>query len=151
PGERLVVVVDGEHLQGVWGLEPPERGISLADLGVHVILLLGHRREEPEQVDARITVAADGTARTERDGTGFTVDRVGDPVLSGLARLLAPLRMVPDEGSGDVLSSTVGLPEILGVSDVAKLTPTETWRPRPLRERLRVPIGVGSSGHAVML
>lgn len=151
PGERLVVVVDGEHLQGVWGLEPPERGISLADLGVHVILLLGHRREEPEQVDARITVAADGTARTEWDGTGFTVDRVGDPVLSGLARLLAPLRMVPDEGSGDVLSSTVGLPEILGVSDVAKLTPTETWRPRPLRERLRVPIGVGSSGHAVML
>ena len=151
PGEQLVVVVDGEHLQGVWGLEPPERGISLADLGVHVILLLGHRREEPEQVDARIAVAEGGTARQEWDGATFLVDQVSDPVLSGLARLLAPLRMVDEEGSGDLLTGTVGLPEILGVPDVAKLSPEQTWQPRALRERLRVPIGIGGSGHAVML
>ena len=43
PREHLVIVVDGEHLPGVWGLSAPEPGISLADLGVHVILLLGRR------------------------------------------------------------------------------------------------------------
>ncbi|HET8640939.1 MAG TPA: hypothetical protein VFM37_03320, partial [Pseudonocardiaceae bacterium] len=63
--EHIVVVVDGEHLNGVWGLEPPERSISLADLGIHVVLLLGHRREEPEVVHARVTVTADGQGHQE--------------------------------------------------------------------------------------
>jgi S-DNA-T family DNA segregation ATPase FtsK/SpoIIIE len=150
--EHLVVVVDGEHLQGVWGLQAPERGISLADLGVHVILLLGHRREEPEEVDARISVAGTaGVASQEWDGASFDIDHVPDGVLSGLSRLLAPLRMVGEEGGGDVLTGTVGLPDILGVPDVAKLAPERTWQPRPLRERLRVPIGIGTGGNAVML
>jgi S-DNA-T family DNA segregation ATPase FtsK/SpoIIIE len=148
--ERLVVVVDGEHLPGVWGLEPPEPGIGLADLGVHVILLLSHRREEPERVDARLTVAG-GTARREWDGATFRVDRVPDGVLAGLARLLAPLRMVGDEAGGGLLAGTVGLPEILGVADVATVRPEQTWRPRPLRERLRVPIGVNPAGTPVLL
>lgn len=150
PREHLVVVVDGENLQGVYGLEAPERGISLADLGVHVILLLGHRREEPEHVDGRVSVA-DGSARQEWDGASFLVDRVPAGVLSGLARLLAPYRMVSDEGASEMLTGTVGLPEILGVKDVAKLAPEQTWQPRPLRERLRVPIGVGGGGNAVLL
>jgi S-DNA-T family DNA segregation ATPase FtsK/SpoIIIE len=151
PREHIVVVVDGENLPGVWGLAPPEPGISLADLGIHLILLLGHRREEPEAVDARLSVAADGTARQEWDGALLRVDQVPDARLSSLARLLAPLRMVSDESGGDVLATTVGLPEILGVADVATVDPEQTWRPRPLRERLRVPIGVGTTGTAVML
>ncbi|MGH3681076.1 MAG: type VII secretion protein EccCa, partial [Natronosporangium sp.] len=151
--EHLVVLVDGEHLSGVWGLEPPEPGISLADLGIHVVLLLGHRREEPEQVDARLTVLDNGTARQEWDEAATCrVDPVPAGVLSGLARLLAPLRMVDDEVAGaDVLAGTVGLPEILGVPDVAAVAPEQTWRPRALRERLRVPIGVGTAGTAVLL
>jgi S-DNA-T family DNA segregation ATPase FtsK/SpoIIIE len=155
PREHLVVVVDGEHLPGMWGLAPPEPGISLADLGIHLVLLLGQRREEPERVDARLGVTAGaggGAARQDWDGAGFRVDQLPAGLLSGLARLLAPLRMVSDDaGGGDVLAGTVGLPEILGVADVATLEPEQTWRPRPLRERLRVPIGVGTAGTAVML
>ena len=49
------------------------------------------------------------------------------------------------------MSATIGLPDILGVADVATLDPKRTWQPRPLRERLRVPIGIGANGHAVML
>ncbi|QSB15719.1 type VII secretion protein EccCa [Natronosporangium hydrolyticum] len=150
PREQLVIVVDGEHLQGVYGLEPPERGVSLAELGVHVILLLGHRREEPEAVDGRISVV-DGSARQEWDGTTFRVDALPDGLVSGLARMLAPLRLVSDEGGSDLLTGTVGLPDILGVADVARLAPEETWQPRALRERLRVPIGVGTGGNSVML
>ncbi|MPZ27661.1 MAG: type VII secretion protein EccCa [Micromonosporaceae bacterium] len=150
--EHLVVVVDGEQLSGVWGLEPPEPGISLADLGIHLVLLLGHRREEPELVDARVTVADNGLVRQEWDEAEYRVDQVPDGVLAGLARLLAPLRMVDEEAAGpDVLAGTVGLPEILGVPDVATVAAEQTWRPRPLRERLRVPIGVGTAGTAVLL
>jgi S-DNA-T family DNA segregation ATPase FtsK/SpoIIIE len=152
PREHLVVVVDGEHLPGVWGLEPPEPGISLADLGIHLVLLLGHRREEPERVDARLGVAEGGAARPEWDGAGFRVDQLPAGLLPALARVLAPLRMVSDQAGGEgVLAGTVGLPEILGVADVATLRPERTWRPRPLRERLRVPIGVGTAGTSVML
>lgn len=149
--EHILVVVDGENLPGVWGLEAPEPGVSLADLGIHLILLLGQRREEPEEVDARLSVDPDGSARQEWDGTRFRIDRLPGGLLPGLARLLAPLRMVSEEADGDVLAGTVGLPEILGVSDVATVDPEQTWQPRPLRERLRVPIGVGTAGSAVLL
>jgi len=148
--DHIVVVVDGEHLHGVWGMEPPERAISLADLGIHVILLLGHRREEPEVVHERVTVAPDGTGRQEDSDDEFRIDHIADGMLTSLARQCAPLRMVTEE-SGDVLAGTVGLPEILGVADVALLDPEQAWRPRPLREFLRVPVGLGGTGNAVML
>jgi DNA segregation ATPase FtsK/SpoIIIE, S-DNA-T family len=148
--EHVVVVVDGEHLTSVWGLEPPERSIPLVDLGIHLVLLLGHRREEPEVVDARITVAADRTAHQEWSGDDLRVDEVPDGLLTSLARQCAPLRVLSDE-DGDAIAGTVGLPEILGVPDVAELDPARTWRPRVEREFLRVPVGVGTSGTAVML
>lgn len=150
PRRHLVVVVDGEHLPGVWGLERPEPGVSLADLGVHVVFLLGHRREEPEEVDLRISVEAGGAARIEGEADGFRVDRTGAGLPNVLARVLAPLRMVADDDV-DLAAGTVGLPEILGVEDAATLDAQRTWRPRPPRERLRVPIGVGGGGHPVML
>jgi S-DNA-T family DNA segregation ATPase FtsK/SpoIIIE len=167
PREHLVVMVDGEHQTGVWGLEPPEPGISLADLGIHMVLLLGHRREEPEAVDARLSVAGTserstgasdavgitgGTARQEWDGATFQVDEPPDGLVGALARLLAPLRMVADDHGGEgLLAGTVGLPEILRAPDVAAVDPERSWRPRPLRERLRVPIGIGSGGNPVLL
>ena len=147
---HIVIVVDGENLTGVWGLEPPERTINLADLGIHVILLLGHRREEPEQVDARLTVGADGTGTQEWSGFTFRIDQFTEGSAASLARECAPLRMVPEE-SADVLTSTVGLAEILGVTDPAQLDSATTWRLRQLREFLRVPVGVGATGAPVML
>src|SRR5262249_31536585 len=43
--EHLIVIVDGEHLNQVRGLEPAQGPKSLAELGIHLVLLLGHRRE----------------------------------------------------------------------------------------------------------
>ena len=145
---RLVVLVDGEHLQSVLGLPTPDAVATLADLGIHVILLLAHRREEPERVDARIAVATDGTALAEE--RALRVDEVPDGLLPVLARQLAPLRMLPEQ-SDDRLAATVGLPEILGVPDPAGIDPVRTWRARPFREFLRVPIGVGADGRPVLL
>jgi S-DNA-T family DNA segregation ATPase FtsK/SpoIIIE len=151
PGQRhLVVLVDGENLNSVFGLEPPDTIVSLADLGIHVILLLGSRREEPERVDERVSVTDRRSAQQERAGWTLHVDDVPDGLLPALARQLAPLRLVAEE-SDDQLTATVGLPEILGVPDPARLDPTRTWLSRPLRDFLRVPIGVGADGRTVLL
>ncbi|BCJ37073.1 type VII secretion protein EccC [Actinocatenispora thailandica] len=147
---QLVVVVDGEHLSSVWGLHSPDPTVSLADLGVHLVLLLGHRREEPETVDDRILVGPDATAVLESTGRRVSVDRPEPGLLPALARLLAPLRAA-SEDTADALSDTVGLPEILGVPDAGTLDPGTTWQPRPPRDFLRVPIGVDGERRLVML
>ncbi|WP_249188029.1 type VII secretion protein EccCa [Nocardiopsis sp. MG754419] len=167
PGtRRLVLIVDGEFQATLSGLsaEPPVD--SLADIGVHVIFLVGDRREEPGHVDTRLYVSEDGTLREDREptrgGPGLAApveedpplvgraDRAGRDLLTTVARTLAPLRLVAGEGS-DAMHATVGLPEILGVPDVARLDTVRAWRPRGTGDFLRVPIGVGPESNTVLL
>ncbi|GAA1676798.1 type VII secretion protein EccC [Fodinicola feengrottensis] len=148
-GRRLVVVVDSEFQPSISGLES-EEGSSLADLGVHLVVLVESRAAELSVVDARISVNPDGTATTEGLADPFTVDDVSVAEIAGVARQLAPVRLSASD-SGDVLTSTISLPEILGVDDPAAIDPTTTWKPRPQREFLRVPVGVGPDGRPVLL
>ncbi|WP_393916392.1 type VII secretion protein EccCa [Halostreptopolyspora alba] len=161
PGTRhLVVVVDGEFQSTLSGLaaEPPVN--SLADLGIHLIVMVGERREEPEHVDMRLRVSADGSVAedTGHEETGERsvaplkgrADRASVALLTTLARTLAPLRLAATDGA-DALHATVDLPEILGVPDVARLDTRSTWKPRGAGEFLRVPIGIGPSGNQVLL
>ncbi|WP_344075382.1 type VII secretion protein EccCa, partial [Nocardiopsis metallicus] len=167
PGtRRLVVVVDGEFQATLSGLaaEPPVA--SLADIGIHVVVLVGDRREEPEHVDTRLYVSADGTLREDREPRAASPgqpsaeeddpplrgrsDRVGRELLTTLARTLAPLRLAAGD-STDAMHATVGLPEILGVPDVARLDTGRAWRPRGAGDFLRVPIGVGPEANTVLL
>ncbi|WP_239648869.1 type VII secretion protein EccCa [Nocardiopsis chromatogenes] len=159
PGtRRIVLVVDGEFQTVLSGLsaEPPVTG--LAQLGIHVVMLLGDRREEPEHVDVRLTVDADGALAQDEDTPRpdpaaplrGTADRAGAALLTTLAHQLAPLRLDAAD-SADALHGTVGLPEILGVPDVARLDPRRTWRPRSHGDFLRVPIGSGPTGSTVLL
>ena len=41
--------------------------------------------------------------------------------------------------------------ELLGLGDIHTFDPTSSWRPRPARDRLRVPIGIGDSGGLIHL
>ncbi|PWV47218.1 S-DNA-T family DNA segregation ATPase FtsK/SpoIIIE [Nocardiopsis sp. L17-MgMaSL7] len=167
PGtQRLVVLVDGEFQATLSGLaaEPPVT--SLADIGVHLVFLVGDRREEPGHVDTRLYVSADGSLREDRaprpqqPGQGpeteddppleGSFDRVGGELLTTLARSLAPLRLAASDSS-DAMHATVGLPEILGVPDVARLDTERAWRPRGTGDFLRVPIGVGPEANTVLL
>jgi S-DNA-T family DNA segregation ATPase FtsK/SpoIIIE len=147
--EQLVVVVDGEDLPGRW--EPPEPGESLAELGIHLVFLVGDRREEPERVGARLTVAAAGAARQEWDGARFRVDAPPDGLLPALARLLAPFRIASEPAAGP--AGPAGGSRALGgpAAGPPPLSPEPAWQPRPLRERLRVPIGTGADGRPVLL
>jgi S-DNA-T family DNA segregation ATPase FtsK/SpoIIIE len=170
PGKRLrrlVVIVDGEFQYGAPYLETGFSD-SPADLGIHLICLVAHRREEPEQVDLRAVLEAPTSLTRTGGGVGGagaviegeavrggveSVRVVDDFELSsaaGLARSLCPLRLAEDDVS-DVLSATVGLRDILGVSDVAELDPEQSWRPGSARDFLRVPVGVGASGQPVHL
>ncbi|MFD3684052.1 type VII secretion protein EccCa [Nocardiopsis sp. NPDC058631] len=162
PGtQRLVVVLDGEHQSTLSGLhaEPPVS--SLADLGIHIIALVADRREEPESVDLRLNVDADGTLTEDTENPGAddspgrtpfqgTADRSGVAHLTSLARILSPYGIAASDGD-DAMHATVGLPEILGVADVAQLDTRRTWRKRSTGDYLRVPIGVGPNGNTVLL
>ncbi|GAA4587119.1 hypothetical protein GCM10023194_35140 [Planotetraspora phitsanulokensis] len=55
----------------------------------------------------------------------------------------------PDEP--EPLASNVLLTELLGIADAADIDLARMWRPRPLQEQLRVPIGIGYEGEPVML
>ncbi|MBE1458133.1 S-DNA-T family DNA segregation ATPase FtsK/SpoIIIE [Nocardiopsis terrae] len=163
---RLVVVVDGEFQATLSGLaaEPPVH--SLADIGIHLVFLVGERREEPGHVDTRLYVEADGTLREDRETVRQPPGQPGpeetDPPLRGradradrdqlttLARTLSPVRLAAAD-SADAMHATVGLPEILGVPDVARLDTARTWSPRGTGDFLRVPIGVGPEGNPVLL
>ncbi|MBQ1083456.1 type VII secretion protein EccCa [Nocardiopsis sp. B62] len=163
PGtQRIVVIVDGEYQSTMSGLaaEPPVE--SLAQLGIHVIFLLGDRREEPETVNMRLSVVSTAVAEdTEHPvrspeghvrevplkGRADSLDVAGMTVLS---RILSPYRLSASDGA-DALHNSVDLPEIIGVPDVALLDTARTWRPRSGGDFLRVPIGIGPSGNPVLL
>jgi len=81
---------------------------------------------------------------------GATPDALADAAAAALARSLAPLRVSGAAGSRS-LDARIDLLDLLGVGDPSSLDPALTWRRRPARERLRVPIGVDRSGLAVAL
>ena len=80
-------------------------------------------------------------SRTGPSSVG-TPDQLSWAQADGMARQVAPYRMSQVTGGDEPLSVATELPELLGIGEVGALTPAITWRPRPSRERLRVPIGV---------
>src|SRR6185369_2935914 len=63
----------------------------------------------------------------------------------------APYRLSRQTVAEAPLSRSIELPDLLGVGDAAAVDPALTWTPRPNREVLRVPIGVGPDAGPVEL
>ncbi|GIL31652.1 type VII secretion protein EccCa [Actinocatenispora comari] len=80
-----------------------------------------------------------------------TPDLLTDAQAAAFARALAPYRLSGSGGSDEPLATTFELSDLLGLGDAAALDPTLSWRTRPERERLRIPIGVGPDGSPVEL
>src|SRR5215216_7517859 len=129
-----------------------------AGLGATVLVLADSQRDEPPRVDLRAGVTA-ASLRLEpaaADPANPAVDAgrpdlVGPLLSQALARRLAPLRLSPDDSPDQVLTGSLGLPDLLGIGEVAELDPRARWRPRPAREFLRVPIGVNSLSKPLLL
>nr|WP_272924468.1 type VII secretion protein EccCa [Streptomyces sp. SID4923] len=77
-------------------------------------------------------------------------DGLSLPAAEALARQLAPLRAGGREGDEPLLAA-LDFTELLDLGDAGAVEVERTWRPRPVAERLRVPIGVGEDGVPVVL
>src|SRR6266511_2347946 len=69
----------------------------------------------------------------------------------GVARQLSPYRLSAQTGAVDRLARSTELVDLLGIGDAAAIDPRVTWRPRPPRDLLRIPLGPGPDGGVVEL
>ncbi|MEV4632410.1 type VII secretion protein EccCa [Rhodococcus coprophilus] len=145
---QLVVVVDG----GVSG-----SGSGLLDDGLDSLTILDLSGFAPRLAAARglQLVVEDGRvgARSGVNVESFAdADAVSAPRAQMVARRLAPFRVVARSSVGDNSDETPATwQDLLGVGDVARFDPARAWVPRRGRDRLRVPIGVGSDGAPVVI
>ncbi|WP_018351755.1 type VII secretion protein EccC [Longispora albida] len=147
---HLVVILDGGeaspscHLAG--------QGLQ----GTTVIDLSGFtpRHGWPGLLTLEATSASVQGLRGDRTIPLGAPDRMTLEQAEGLARQLAPYRLSLQTSGGnseEVLNVATELPELLGVADAAKVDPRISWHPRPNREKLRIPLGVGPDGVPVDL
>lgn len=78
-------------------------------------------------------------------------DRLSVAQATGLARQLAPYRLSRQAVAEEPTARSMELPELLNLGDAAALDPRVSWRVRPNRERLRIPLGLGPDGNPVEL
>ena len=152
---HLLLVVDGVVL-------PPDDHVVPPD-GLHGVTVLElPRRDEPtEPSGLSIEIAGDTTDDTTDDGRPAALvrehrdepaparaDQCGIATAEALARRLTPLRATAGGGveHAPALGRTPDLVDLLTLGDVRALDPADAWRPRPARDRLRVPIGLGADG-----
>ena len=150
PGPHVVVVIDGGSTVGSDDLMT-EGGVA----GVTILDLSGR---PPRLLDASsvvLDVAPDGTVSgTTMDGTTQVgrADALDEVQAAVLARELAPLRLsAASYNDQSPVSVDLGLTTLLDTGDPYDLDLAQTWASRPNRDRLRVPIGVGTDGRPIEL
>jgi S-DNA-T family DNA segregation ATPase FtsK/SpoIIIE len=147
---HVVVVIDGggtvgsDHLMTEGGVE----GVTIVDLSNPPPRLL-------DDATVVLDVTADGTiSATTMDGTTSIgrADALDHADAEVLARELAPWRLSAVSAPGDQrLTGEFGLADLLDLGDPYAFDLTRLWAGRPNRDRLRVPIGVGTDGRPVEL
>ncbi|HXM56504.1 MAG TPA: type VII secretion protein EccCa, partial [Candidatus Dormibacteraeota bacterium] len=149
PQRHLLLVADG------WARSELVADLAerAAELGAGVLVLVDAQRDEPRTVHDRVHLEPGGAlTMTGPDGAVRRGRSHGaDPVLCEvIARLLTPLRLGEHDARA-VLAETWRLSDLLGIPDLEDFHPERTWRERPIREQLRVPLGVGADGEPVVL
>jgi S-DNA-T family DNA segregation ATPase FtsK/SpoIIIE len=146
---QIVVVLDGGELSGSQHLS--------TDGGVEGVTLLDLDHPPPRLLERSMIVLETGaqyltTYSIEDMGEVGVADRLVRAEAEALARRLAPLRLAATARAADSsLSRELGLVELLEIGDPYAFDVSRGWAPRPHRDRLRVPIGVGADGQPVEL
>ncbi|WP_017607492.1 type VII secretion protein EccC [Nocardiopsis xinjiangensis] len=154
---RRLVVVHDTHGEVATELVRPDHAIDPADLGLTVLHLVARQVDEPGDVNIRVTVDGDEVAIEDLRGTDpvvstGTLDHVTPATLTGLARMLAPLRLSPESVEESAQEGgSIDFPSMLGVHDPGDMDVPRMWAPRSERAFLRVPIGVDDMGNPVVL
>ncbi|WP_327006667.1 type VII secretion protein EccCa [Dactylosporangium sp. NBC_01737] len=150
---HLVVVLDGGDLTG--------SGHLGTDGGVDGVTLIDLDGAPPRLPDPAVIVLDPSNHKL----TTTSVPADGDPAgpigvpdalavteAEALARRLAPLRLAVAAGADDDNAkhgTGADLAALLALDDPWSLDVARAWAPRPHRDRLRVPIGVGPQGQPV--
>ncbi|WP_322937618.1 type VII secretion protein EccCa [Nocardioides bizhenqiangii] len=103
----------------------------------------GQRGATVIEVGAADDPPAAGTLRIDVPGAGeVRADQCDAATAEAVARRLLP-RQVPADAGDAAPAAPAGLPELLGIDGIDAFDPATGWRPRPARDRMRVPVGVG--------
>ena len=157
---HILLVIDGGQLPPGNHIVPPDglHGVTLLDLPHRWDELEDSTRlrlefvEGPDELDKRPVLAL----RLRDEPIKALADQCDLATAEAFARRMAPLKTATTESSAggaavDITSTTPDHMELLGLGDIHAYDTTTAWRPRPARDRLRVPIGVGDSGGLIHL
>jgi S-DNA-T family DNA segregation ATPase FtsK/SpoIIIE len=148
-GPHVVIVLDGADLQnrfddgvdGVTVLDLDSRPPRLLDRSLLVLEVAG----PPSR---RVL----NTYAMEQEAEVGVPDGLSEEEAEAVARRLSPLRLAATSRSSDTpLATETGLAELLGLGDPEAFSVSQAWLPRPNRDKLRVPIGVGADGSPIEL
>ena len=152
---HILLVVDGGHL-------PPGNHVIPAE-GLHGVTVLDlpeqwGELDEPTRLrlhidprpraDGRVPLSA---LRLREDPVQSAGDQMDLETAAAFARRLAPLATATGQTRKDPEASTPELTDLLGLGDVRGLDVATSWRTRPVRDQLRVPVGVLDDGSPVHL
>lgn len=167
--QHILLVVDGGHLPPGNHVIPPDglHGVTLLDLPSRWDQLddTSRLRLEIENPDldpvaaARISGWPGKIALRAIRVREAPIVALGDQcdlaTAEAFARRLTPLHTVStgrtDEAATTEITGPTDFMDLLGLGDVHTFEPSTAWRPRPARDRLRVPIGLGEGGGLVHL
>lgn len=166
---HLLLVIDGGELPPGNHVVPPDglHGVTLLDLPARWDELEDSTRLRLQIDDETMSGGSGGSGGPERsDGRRAMqalrlreepirakADQCSLATAEAFARRLTPLHTTSTgtvEPSGEIAGPTDFM-ELLALGDVHSFDPTSAWRPRPARDRLRVPIGLGEGGSLVHL
>ncbi len=134
-------VITDDGVLGMTVIDIPERWDELNDDSRVRLHLEGDEA-------GRVRVAA--VVPRQEPIRGFA-DQMSIATAEAAARRLTPLYAGEGPVREDALTKSTELTDLLGIGDVHQLDLGRTWRPRPPRDRLRVPIGVGADGVSINL
>ena len=145
PGNH-VVPPDGLH--GVTVLDLPSRWDELDDASRLRLQLTGEEARQHRQDKVPLLAI-----RVREEPVRALGDQCDLATAEAFARRLTPLHTVTAETgeSSSEISGPSDFMDLLGLGDVHVFEPNAAWRPRPARDRLRVPIGLGEGGSLVHL
>ena len=152
-GPHVLLVVDGVSLPPGNHLVPEEgvHGMTVLDLPERWDELEDPTRLRLELTDADAESVGVTALRRHEEPVKGIADQLDLPSAEAFARRLAPLGAVEGPAGEDAMAGVPDLTDLLGLGDVRSLVVQDAWRTRPIRDQLRVPIGVGPNGAPVYL